>query len=272
MLVALSESEATSDFSSGRTGPPCFSARPRPGVPGRNLSSKLRNRDFNSFPPLKFPQSLSFSTLPQLIQSLDSSILKIILKTNLFSLSNSRRKRPALTSLDHRVAPPNLLIIILEFLPSTPPIMADVVRLAGIGYDRFTTNMRATLQEMSPEKWIRLVIIVGTYCLLRPYLLKLGGKSQAKQLEKEAAEAEEEAKEQAKMSPNELRGHKISLPGESDDDDEEPEGQTTSAEWGKKARRRQRTMVKKILEAEEKRLQDLQDDEEDKDIEEFLTQ
>lgn len=148
--------------------------------------------------------------------------------------------------------------------------MADVVRLAGIGYDRFTTNMRATFQEMSPEKWIRLVIIVGTYCLLRPYLLKLGGKSQVKQLEKEAAEAEEEAKEQAKMSPNELRGHKVQVP--EDSDDEEAEGQTTSADWGKKARRRQRTMVKKILEAEEKRLQDLQDDEEDKDIEEFLTQ
>lgn len=148
--------------------------------------------------------------------------------------------------------------------------MADVVKLAGIGYDRFTTNMRATLDGMSPEKWIRLVMIVGAYMLLRPYLIKLGGKSQMKQHEKEAAEAEAEAKEKAKMSPNELRGHKVEIP--EDSDDEEAEGEATATDWGKKARRRQRNMVKKILEAEEKRLQDLQDDDEDKDIQEFLTE
>lgn len=153
--------------------------------------------------------------------------------------------------------------------------MADVLRLAGIGYDRFTTNMRNTLNDMSPEKWIRLVIVVGTYMLIRPYLLKLGGKVQMKQHEKEAAEAEAEAaaKDKAKMSPNEFRGHKIEVPDDSDDDDDDAQaqGQTSATDWGKKARRRQRTMVKKIIEAEEKRLQDLQDDDEDKDIEEFLT-
>lgn len=149
--------------------------------------------------------------------------------------------------------------------------MADVVKLAGIGLDRFTTNMRATLDGMSPEKWIRLVMIVGAYALLRPYLIKLGGKNQMKQHEKEAEEAEAEAKEKAKMSPNELRGHKVEIPEDSDDDDEEAAAEATSTDWGKKARRRQRTMVKKILEAEQKRLQDLQDDDEDKDIQEFLT-
>lgn len=151
--------------------------------------------------------------------------------------------------------------------------MADVLRLAGIGYDRFTTNMRNTLNDMSPEKWIRLVIVVGTYMLIRPYLLKLGGKVQMKQHEKEAAEAEAEATEKAKMSPNEFRGHKIEVPDDSDDDDADAQaqGQASATDWGKKARKRQRTMVKKIIAAEEKRLQDLQDDDEDKDIEEFLT-
>lgn len=155
--------------------------------------------------------------------------------------------------------------------------MADVVQLVGIGYDRLTTNMRKSFDGMSPEKWIRVVIIVGTYMLLRPYLLKLGGRSQMKQHEREAAEAEEEAKRKeaaAKMSPNEFRGHKVEVP---DDSDEEEDGdgaqgaQASAADWGKKARRRQRTMVRKLIEAEEKRLQELQEDDEDKDIQEFLT-
>lgn len=153
--------------------------------------------------------------------------------------------------------------------------MADIVNFAYVMYERFTRNLRGSFDGMAPEKWIRLVIIVGTYMLLRPYLLKLGGKQQMKQHEKEAAEAEAEAEAKAKMSPNELRGHKVQLPEESDESDAEGEaeakGQSSSTEWGKKARRRQRTMIKKILEAEEKRLQELQEDDEDKDIQEFLT-
>jgi hypothetical protein len=150
--------------------------------------------------------------------------------------------------------------------------MDGILNLLYIAYERFTRNLRGTLEGMSPEKWIRIVIIVGTYMLLRPYLLKLGGKAQMNQHEKEAAEAEAEAEAQAKMSPNELRGHKIQIPEDSDDSDAEGEGQASATDWGKKARRRQRTMVKKLLDAEEKRLQELQEDDEDKDIEEFLTQ
>lgn len=158
--------------------------------------------------------------------------------------------------------------------------MDGIINLLYIAYERFTRNLRGTLEGMSPEKWIRIVIIVGTYMLVRPYLLKLGGKAQMNQHEKEAAEAEAEAEAQAKMSPNELRGHKIQIPEDSDDSDAEGEGEgkkssstsSSATEWGKKARRRQRTMVKKLLDAEEKRLQELQEDDEDKDIEEFLTQ
>lgn len=154
--------------------------------------------------------------------------------------------------------------------------MDGILNLLYIAYERFTRNLRGTLEGMSPEKWIRIVIIVGTYMLVRPYLLKLGGKAQMNQHEKEAAEAEAEAEAKAKLSPNELRGHKIQIPEDSDDSDAEgDEGKKSSssaADWGKKARRRQRTMVKKLLDAEEKRLQELQEDDEDKDIEEFLTQ
>lgn len=153
--------------------------------------------------------------------------------------------------------------------------MADIARLVGIGYDRLTTNMRKSFDGMSPEKWIRIVIVVGAYCLIRPYLMKLGGKVQMKQYEKEAAETRSEEDRQAKMSPNELRGYK-EIPEDSDDEDDgqqqQPgQGQTSSAEWGKKARKRQRNTIKKILAAEEQRLQDLQDDDEDQDIEQYLT-
>lgn len=153
--------------------------------------------------------------------------------------------------------------------------MDDILSLAGVGYDRFTTNMRKTFDGMSPEKWIRLVIVVGTYCLLRPYIMKLGSKVQMAQHEKEAAISLAEDEAQAKMSPNELRGYKEIPDDDSDDDDADtaqvPRAQTTSTEWGKKARKRQRNTIKKILAAEEQRLQDLQDDEEDKDIEQYLT-
>lgn len=147
--------------------------------------------------------------------------------------------------------------------------MADVLRLVGTAYNNFTTNLRNSFGSMAPENWIRLVIIVGTYMLIRPYLLKLGAKQQMKQHEKEAAATEAEAIEKAKMSPNELRGHKIADIPE-DSDEEAPQAEATSTDWGKKARKRQRQMIKKILDAEEKRLQDLQDDDEDKDIQEFL--
>lgn len=117
---------------------------------------------------------------------------------------------------------------------------------------------------MTPKQWIRLVIIVGAYALLRPYIIKMGAKHQEKQLEKQFKEEEER---QAQISPNQIRGE-IGIPDESDDDDEQ--GETTASDWGKKARKRQRNVLKKMLDAEEKRLQELQEDEEDKDIEQYL--
>lgn len=152
--------------------------------------------------------------------------------------------------------------------------MADIANFFYVIYERFTRNLRDSFADIAPEKWIRIVAIVGAYCLLRPYLIKLGGKVQMAQHEKEAAfaEAEREAKEKAKMSPNELRGHAAPSHDESDGSEAEEEGETSSADWGKKARRRQRTVIKKILNAEEKRLRELQEDDEDKDIQEFLTE
>ena len=105
--------------------------------------------------------------------------------------------------------------------------------------------------------------------LLRPYVIKLGARSQMKAHERAEADAEELAK--AEISPNELRGH-VDLPEDSDDEIEEIQAEATGPDWGKKARRRQRNMIKKLLEAEERRLEESKEEEEDKDIEEFLVQ
>ena len=94
----------------------------------------------------------------------------------------------------------------------------SVSKLGELLYTRTSTNLDATFKNMTLKQWIRLVIIVGAYCLLRPYILKMAGKHQVKQLEK----AEEEASK-AEISPNQLRGQ-IDIPEDSDDDDEAAEG------------------------------------------------
>ncbi|RYP45217.1 hypothetical protein DL768_008410 [Monosporascus sp. mg162] len=139
----------------------------------------------------------------------------------------------------------------------------SVSKLGELLYTRTTTNLGGSIKQMTPKQWIRLVIIVGAYCLLRPYILKMASKHQQREMERE------EQRAQVEITPNQLRGQVVDIPEDSDDD-EDGQTQTTAADWGKKARRRQRNMIKKLLDAEEKRLQQLQEDEEDKDIEDYL--
>jgi hypothetical protein len=150
----------------------------------------------------------------------------------------------------------------------------DTLRsLATLAGDRITNNVKSGFSNMTPEKWIRLIIVAGAYALLRPYIIKLGAKQQMKALEREGAE---DAAASAEISPNQLRGQ-IDIPEDSDDEDvllggkeKETVAAVTATEWGKKARRRQRDVIKKLLDAEEERLRQEHEDEEDKDIEEFL--
>ncbi|KAL9945639.1 hypothetical protein D7B24_009113 [Verticillium nonalfalfae] len=131
--------------------------------------------------------------------------------------------------------------------------------------NRSAANLRSTFTELTYEKFIRIVIVVGAYALLRPYLLKITGRSQMAQ----HTEANEEAAK-AEISPNSLRGQ-VDIPEDSDDEGVEGvESAATGADWGKKARRRQREVLKMMMDAEEERLAQEQEDEEDKDIEEFL--
>ncbi|KPM41304.1 hypothetical protein AK830_g5256 [Neonectria ditissima] len=123
-----------------------------------------------------------------------------------------------------------------------------------------SNNLAATFSDMSAQNWIRMIVIVGGYMLLRPYVLKLAGKVAVRKLEEQ--DEKEKAAAKAKISPNELRG------GVAEDGSEiGEEGESTGADWGEKARTRQRVMLKQLVEAEELRRQE---EEDDKDIEDLL--
>lgn len=157
----------------------------------------------------------------------------------------------------------------IPFITRHTITMDDVIidTLRGWG-DNLQRNVSNTLSNMTLEKYIRMVVIVGAYALLRPYIMKLGGKFQTREHEKEVDEGELAAA--AKLSPNSLRG-KVQVAEDTDSEGEEEEApKVTGADWGKKARRRQRQMVRKLLEAEEELRREYEEDEEDKDIQEFL--
>ncbi len=49
--------------------------------------------------------------------------------------------------------------------------MADPLEQITHYLQRVADNFRQTFQNVTLEKWIRLVVIVGAYVLLRPYLI-----------------------------------------------------------------------------------------------------
>jgi hypothetical protein len=143
--------------------------------------------------------------------------------------------------------------------------ITDALKIWG---GNLTRNTAAAFAELRLKDYIRMVTIIGAYCLLRPYIIALGGRLQTKTHERDSAEGQETS---AEISANELRG-KFAIPGvdESDgDDDEEEEART--GDWGRKARVRQRKFIRSKLEAEEKRLREEAEAESDKELEEFLT-
>ena len=110
-----------------------------------------------------------------------------------------------------------------------------------------------------------MIIVIGAYSLLRPYLIKRGARFQAKDHERELDP--DEISSVAAISPNSLRG-KIHVPEDTDSESEE-EGRKRT-DWGKKARRRQRRVIKQLLDEDEKRRQEEEEAASDKEIEEFL--
>jgi hypothetical protein len=125
--------------------------------------------------------------------------------------------------------------------------------------------------ETKVENYIRLVAIVGAYLLLRPFLMRKAAEFQGKQHEKEfhthelgntsgGKDGDAGSKDKAKglTELSNAQQNVVELPG-----DEKDEGETSGANWGKKARKRQAQVVKKMLaQAEE--------EESDEEIDKFL--
>ncbi|KAI9792934.1 MAG: hypothetical protein M1816_001256 [Peltula sp. TS41687] len=127
------------------------------------------------------------------------------------------------------------------------------------------TNVIASITQFSVYQFLRMVIIVGGYMLLRPYLLQLGGRFQAKDHERGIDQHDMKTSDAA-VNPKSLRGH-IVVPEDTDDEDGDEDGPA----WGRAARRRQRRMVRTILENEDRLRAEEEEADSDKDIEEFLT-
>jgi hypothetical protein len=127
----------------------------------------------------------------------------------------------------------------------------------------FLHNIENAL-DMDLRTFIRIVVVVGAYLLIRPYLVKGGAKLQERQHEK-VFEADRKREANAKISPNSLRGQ-VEVPEDTDSDEE----QATGVNWGGKARKRQRKVVKQILDADEKMRLDAEGDKDDRDILEYL--
>ena len=151
------------------------------------------------------------------------------------------------------------------------------------GYTNFLNNLKAFI-HMSGLQWIRIITIIGAYLLLRPYLTKIAtagaAKKQAEAMNDEDVvqrRKDRELREMNIITPNILRGvsdKKIELPMESDSEGEKATGK--DAKWGGKARKRQRLLVRKIVEQEERARREARDvggfvSDEDKDIAEYLT-
>ncbi|KZF19530.1 DUF1531-domain-containing protein [Xylona heveae TC161] len=125
-------------------------------------------------------------------------------------------------------------------------------------------NVSRSLANLTVYDYIRLVIIIGGYCLLRPYLIQLGARFQAKDHERKL-DSEESHSSPAAVSPNSLRGQ-IGIP----EDSEEEDVGVVGPSWGQTARRRQRQLIRRILDEEERRRAEEDPTESDKEIEQFL--
>ena len=121
------------------------------------------------------------------------------------------------------------------------------------------------MERLELRDYIRLIAIVGGYCLLRPYLVNLGGKHQGKDHERPFDA--DETSSPAVISPNNIREHYDEVLEDSDSEDDV--ALAAGMTWGKSARKKQRRTLKQILEAEERKGA-MGEADSDKEIEEFL--
>jgi hypothetical protein len=102
----------------------------------------------------------------------------------------------------------------------------------NLAKDRLLVNSAKSFEGMTAQRWVRIILIVGAYMLLRPYLLKAAANRQKAHLDKEA---EELGLGDRPPNANDLRGGKKTAgPGKVLGEVKEDEA------WGSKAKNRQR--------------------------------
>jgi hypothetical protein len=102
--------------------------------------------------------------------------------------------------------------------------------------------------------------------MLRPYLVKLGGRFQASDHDRELDDTAE-LSSPAAISPNALRGQ---LNVSNSCSSEEEEVESAAPKWGRGARRRQKKAARETLEAEDKSKLAEEEADSDQEIEVFL--
>ncbi len=78
--------------------------------------------------------------------------------------------------------------------------------------DRLVNNSVQSWEEMSAQRWIRIIVLVGAYMLIRPYLLAHAERSRKKREAKEAADLGLDV--ETELSANDFRGGKKTRKGD----------------------------------------------------------
>lgn len=113
----------------------------------------------------------------------------------------------------------------------------------------FVRNSTGSFSGMTVKNWLRLTVIVCAYLLIRPHLLRLAAKVQEGKMAEEARKSEAELN--TKMNANDLRSGKIEdIPNVDEDNDSDAD----AGEWGRRARVRQRKIIKMATDRHEKDL------------------
>jgi hypothetical protein len=110
--------------------------------------------------------------------------------------------------------------------------------------------------------------------MLRPYLVKLGGRFQAsdhdRELEDDDNATAKMVSSPAAMSPNALRGRGLGVVEDEDDSSEEEKKDLAAPKWGRGARKRQKKRKAQETRDAEERLKLDEEGDSDREIEEFL--
>ncbi|CAD6502081.1 BgTH12-02323 [Blumeria graminis f. sp. triticale] len=145
--------------------------------------------------------------------------------------------------------------------------MSAISGLVKQGGDNLVRNVWGMWDGMRLRDYIRIVVIVGVYLLLRPYLLKFAAKIQAKQHAK--IPDTDSSTSSVKISPNQLRSTGMVVSEHDDLGDAEKDQIASGADRETKARKRQKKAIKKVTEEEKKGLE-AQGENDDKEIMDLL--